>query len=128
MARGGLGHGGSPVAGWGARLSLEPQGQVWGGQRTVWPGRRGWERQWNVGPVGRVYLGHSLSEAVGLRRRVSLEVLGWPKSLFSSFDKTKDRFFMLTDNFADLGIWSMSALSGYWLPVRRGRGAAEHPV
>ena len=37
--------------------------------------------------------------------------LGWPKSLFSFFRKIKDTFFIFTNNFIDLDILSMSAVS-----------------
>ena len=40
--------------------------------------------------------------------------------------KIKDTFFVFTNNFFDLDIWSMSAVSRYWLLVGRGQGAAKH--
>ena len=38
-------------------------------------------------------------------------LLGWPKSPFSFFCKIKDIFFIFTNNFIDLDILSMSAIS-----------------
>ena len=49
-------------------------------------------------------------------------LLGWPKSLFSFFHKIKDKFFIFTNNFIDLDILSMSAISCYWPLVGRVRG------
>ena len=49
-------------------------------------------------------------------------VLGWPKSPFSFFCKVKDTFFIVTNNFIDLDILSMLAISPYWLLVGRGQG------
>ena len=40
-----------------------------------------------------------------------MNVLGWPKSPSSFFRKIKGTFFMFTNNFIDLGILSMSAIS-----------------
>ena len=51
---------------------------------------------------------------------------GWPKSPFSFFCEIKDIFFIFTDNFIDLDILSISAISHYWLLVGRGPGAAKH--
>ena len=42
--------------------------------------------------------------------------MGWPKSLFSFFHKTKHTFFIFTNNFIDLDILSMSAIPHYWRP------------
>ena len=53
-------------------------------------------------------------------------LLGWPKSPFSFFHRTKDMFFIFTNNFNDLDVLSMSAISRYRLLVGRGPGAAEH--
>ena len=38
-------------------------------------------------------------------------VLGWPKSLFSFFNKIKDTLFIFTNNFIDLNIFSTLAVS-----------------
>ena len=38
-------------------------------------------------------------------------VLGWPKGPFRFFHKIKDTFFIFTNNFIDLDILSMSAIS-----------------
>ena len=46
---------------------------------------------------------------------------GWPKSPFSFFCEIKDIFFIFTDNFIDLDILSISAISHYWLLVGRGQ-------
>ena len=40
-----------------------------------------------------------------------MEMLGWSKSLFSFFCKIKDIFFIFMNNFIDLAISSMSAIS-----------------
>ena len=50
------------------------------------------------------------------------QLLGWPKSPFSFFSKIKETFFIFTNNFVDLDILSMSAISCYWLLVPRGQG------
>ena len=47
---------------------------------------------------------------------------GWPKSLFSLFCKIKDTFSTFINNFIDLDILSMLAISYYWLLVGRGQG------
>ena len=39
------------------------------------------------------------------------KILGWPKSLFTFFHKIKDTYFIFTNNFIDLDILSMSAVS-----------------
>ena len=39
-------------------------------------------------------------------------ILGWPKSPFSFFCKIKDMVFIFTNNFIDLDILRMSAVSG----------------
>ena len=44
------------------------------------------------------------------------------KSLFSFSHKIKDTFFIFTNNFIDLDILSMSAISCYWPLVGRGQG------
>ena len=56
----------------------------------------------------------------------SVHVLGWPKSPLCFFHKIKDTFFIFSNNFIDLDILSMSAISHYWLLVGRGQGAAKH--
>ena len=38
-------------------------------------------------------------------------VMDWPKNLFSFLKKIKDTFFIFTNNFIDLDILSMSAIS-----------------
>ena len=38
-------------------------------------------------------------------------VLGWPKSPYAFFHKINDMFFIFTDNFIDLDILGMSAIS-----------------
>ena len=50
------------------------------------------------------------------------EILGWPKSLFSFFCNIKDTFFIFPNNFNDLDILSMSAISRYWPLAGRGQG------
>ena len=55
---------------------------------------------------------------------------GWyycrPKRLLRFFHEIKDTVFIFTNNFSDLDVLSMSAVSRYGLLVGRGRGAAEH--
>ena len=53
--------------------------------------------------------------------RLSLN-MGWLKSLFRFFCQIKDTFFPFTNNFIDLDILSMSAISSYCLLVGRGQG------
>ena len=48
--------------------------------------------------------------------------LGGPKSLFSFFLKIKHTFFIFTNNFIDLHVLSMLAMSLYWLLGGRGQG------
>ena len=50
------------------------------------------------------------------------KMLGWPKSSSCVSLKIKETFFMFTNNFIDLDMLSMLALSLYRLPVGRGRG------
>ena len=38
-------------------------------------------------------------------------VLGWPEGSFSFFCKTEDTFFIFTNNFIDLDVVNMSAIS-----------------
>ena len=56
------------------------------------------------------------------------QILGWPKSQFSFFCKIKGTFFIYTNNFIDLDILSMLAISCYWLLILwvEARGAAKH--
>ena len=49
-------------------------------------------------------------------------ILGWPKNTLSFFHKIKDTFSIFTNNFIDLDILSLSALSRYWLLLGRGQG------
>ena len=49
-------------------------------------------------------------------------LLGWPSSLFSFFHEMTDTFFIFTNNFIDLDILSISAISPCWLLVGRGQG------
>ena len=51
-------------------------------------------------------------------------IVGWPKSPLSFFC-TINTFFIFTNNFIDLDILTMSALSCYWLLVRRGQGCCQ---
>ena len=46
-----------------------------------------------------------------LARISTCKTLGWPKSLFSFFHNVKDTFFIFTNNFIDLDIRSMLAIS-----------------
>ena len=48
--------------------------------------------------------------------------IGLAKKLFIFFCKTKDTFFIFTNNFMDLDVLSMSAISCYWLLLCRGQG------
>ena len=48
--------------------------------------------------------------------------IGWPESPFSFFYQINDTFFIFSNNFTDLDILSMSAVSRYWLLVGRGQG------
>ena len=49
-------------------------------------------------------------------------LLGWLKCPFRFFYKIKDTFFIFINNFIDLDILSMSAISHYWLLVGRSQG------
>ena len=53
-------------------------------------------------------------------------ILGWPKSLVRFVYKVKTTFFTFTNNFIDLDMLSVSAISCYWVPVVEPRGAAKH--
>ena len=51
------------------------------------------------------------------------QMLGWPKSLLHFSCKIKEIFFFIfTNNFIDLDILSMLAISHYWILVGRGQG------
>ena len=49
-------------------------------------------------------------------------VLGWPKGLYDFFHKIKDTFSIFTNNFFDLDILNMLAISHYWLLLGRDQG------
>ena len=49
-------------------------------------------------------------------------ILGWSKCPFWFFCTLRETFFIFTNNFIDLDILSMSAISCYWLLVCRGQG------
>ena len=53
------------------------------------------------------------SGGLGSVREFRLGKLGWPKSPFSFLHKIKDTVFVFTNNFTDLDILRMSALSHY---------------
>ena len=52
-------------------------------------------------------------------------ILGWSKCPFWFFCTLKETFFIFTNNFIDLDILSMSAISCYWLLVCRGQGCNQ---
>ena len=53
----------------------------------------------------------AISLTSSLMWRAFWELLGWPKSPYVFFHKTKDTFFIFTNNFIDLDILSMLAIS-----------------
>ena len=57
-------------------------------------------------------------------RSIAPFIRGWPESPFTFFLQNKRHiyFFMFTNNFIDWDVLSMSALSPYWLVVRRAQG------
>ena len=55
------------------------------------------------------------------REKYSEYILGWPKSLLHFFHKIKDSLLIFTNNFIDLDILSMPAISRYSFLVSRGQ-------
>ena len=53
----------------------------------------------------------SFSNTIYWRDCLYTIVLGWPKSPYGFFHKIKNTFFIFTNNFIDLDILSMSAIS-----------------
>ena len=61
-------------------------------------------------------------QGVDVNPKMDQMLLGRPKSLLRfSFCKIKDTVFIFTNNFIDLDILTMSAISRYWLLVGRGQ-------
>ena len=81
----------------------------------VYIGIRAWARPryWEEVVIPTCFQASLTTFCLGSCRKTALccYLLGWPKSLYSFFHKAKSTFFIFTNNFIDLDILSMSALS-----------------